>query len=469
VLRSDDCDDESAAVHPEAGEICSNGIDDDCDLALDNCPIDLATADLSVEGAHSSTGLGAAIATADLNADGTSDLVLGRYASSGDRAVFLVLGPATGSMTSDDAIAISTGSPPTVSVDEIGAGDADGDGADDLLLGTPSADVAYLFLGPITAARDVADADASLVGPSRDYTGASAEIVADFDGDGVADLVVGAPEAGLASTGLVYVVPGASSGTVDLATDATYTFEGAEAWSALGYADVDVGDTNGDGIADLAFGASSAGSSGAVVYIVEGGLSSGSYVVDDAPLATITGDDYSAFGLRLSSADYDSDGTVDLVVGAPLELDAAGSQAGAVYGFLGPFDGDYESADALVRWESSVLDGVLGSSVDVDGDVDGDKAPDVLMGAQGAHVVGTAGYGCAYLQLGIASGTVDVASLRSFPAKDADATGEAVRFVPDWGGDDGSEIAIGSPLADGSTASSTVGLVHVFFSDTLLP
>jgi hypothetical protein len=471
VLRSDDCDDESAAVHPEAGEICSNGIDDDCDLALDNCPTDLATADLSIEGALSGTVLGAKIAVGDLNADGASDLLLGMYASIGfgDRSVFLVLGPATGALTSDDAIAIATGSTGTGFVDAIGAGDADGDGADDLVIGTPSADLAYLFWGPISADLDLTDADASLAGLSRDYTGASTEINPDVDGDGVADLVVGAPMGGTVSAGLVYVVSGSSSGTVDLSTDATYTFEGGMDWGALGYAGIDVGDTNGDGIADLALGASSAGSFGAVVYIVEGGLASGSYDVDTDSLATITGDDYSAFGLRLSAADYDSDGTADLVVGAPFELDAAGSQAGAVYGFLGPFDGDYEAADALVRWESSISDAILGSAVDVDGDVDGDKGPDVLMGAQGAHVEGTSGYGCAYLQLGLASGTVDVASLRSFPADKTDFTGEAVRFVPDWGGDDGSEIAIGSPHADGSIPYSDAGVVDVFFSDTLLP
>src|SRR6185436_348102 len=121
---------------------------------------------------------------------------------------------------------------------------------------------------------------------------------------------------------------------------------------SLGEAVTDVGDTNGDGFTDLAL-VAGFGKVGGVVYIVEGGLAAGSYDVEADPLATITDEDDTAFGLALSSADYDTDGTVDLVVGAPGTLDAAGTQAGAVYGFLGPFDGAVEAADALVRWESS--------------------------------------------------------------------------------------------------------------------
>jgi hypothetical protein len=136
-----------------------------------------------------------------------------------------------------------------------------------------------------------------------------------------------------------------------------------------------------------------------------------------------------------------------------------------VYGFLGPFDAAIEAADAQVRWDTTLPDAHLGFAVAMDGDVDGDKTPDVLMGSPSAHVEGTAGYGCAYLQLGLASGSIDVASLRSFPADDADSTGAALGFVPDWGSDDGSEIAIASP---GSYVSS-VGVVSVFFSDALLP
>ena len=457
ALRSDDCDDISAAVHPEAGEICSNGIDDDCDLALDNCPVDLDSADLIVQGGESEAFLGAAIAAGDLDADGTSDLVVGAP-SAADGSVIIVPGPATGTLDANTATKISTTAWEKLLGWDVATGDVDGDTANDLLVGTAGVALqsSFLFLGPITAGRSDADADAVLDGVSW---GSFVEIARDVDGDGGRDLVFGTIE----TDGSVYVASGATSGTIDLTRDATYTYVGSPSdW--LGAAGVDIGDATGDGIAELALSAVGA-SDGGVVYLLEGGLVSGSYDVDTDPLATITGDYRSWFGAALSSADYDTDGTADLVVGAPLTLDAA-SEVGAVHAFLGPFDGDLDAGDALARWESNVPDGLLGIAVAMDGDVDGDKSPDVLMGALGARL-GTAGDGCAYLQLGLASGSIDVASLRSFPGDDADSTGSEVRFVPDWDGDDGSEIAIGSPNLD--TASEDVGAVHVFFSTSLLP
>jgi hypothetical protein len=470
VLRADDCDGASADVHPGAVEDCSNGLDDDCDGSFDNCPVDLDSADLIVWGVDLGTSVGGSIAVGDVDADGTGDLVLGAPALGGafSGAVFVVFGPVSGSTTVDDAIAFSSGITSTDLGADVDAGDADGDGAEDLLLGSPSSDSAYVYFGPITADRDIGDADASLVGATGDVTATFVQIAQDVDGDGVSDLLVGAPRAGSSFEGTVYVTSGASSGTIDLATDATYTYEGASGSHYLGDAGVDVGDATGDGIADFALSAVGA-YDGGVVYIVEGGLAPGAYGVATDSLTRLRGVDSSKFGAAVASTDYDSDGTNDLFVGATSTRNAAGDPAGAVYGFLGPFGGSaIEAADAHVRWDSTLADARLGSEVAVDGDLDGDKTPDVLMGAPYAHVEGAEGYGCAYLQIGLVSGSIDVASLRSFPAPAVDLTGSAVGFVPDWGGDEGSEIAIGSPGAD-TALGYQVGATHVFFSETLAP
>ncbi len=123
-------------------------------------------------------------------------------------------------------------------------------------------------------------------------------------------------------------------------------------------------------------------------------------------------------------------------------------------------------SDAIVRWDAAVERGELGSAIAVDGDVDGDKTPDVLMGAQ-YTVVDATSWGCAYLQLGLATGTIDVSTLRSFPATSFDGTGAAVAFVPDWAGDESSELAFGEPYAGGTTLWA--GAVRVVFSEAFLP
>jgi hypothetical protein len=108
-----------------------------------------------------------------------------------------------------------------------GAGDVDGDGHDDLLVGAYGnkkggayyVGAAYLVLGPVTGTFDLGRADAKLEGESvDDWAGWSVSSARDVDDDGHDDLLVGAPynSEGGSSAGVAYVVLGPVTGTFDL-------------------------------------------------------------------------------------------------------------------------------------------------------------------------------------------------------------------------------------------------------------
>jgi hypothetical protein len=341
------------------------------------------------------------------------------------------------------SISESTGTLSTYFGAWVGAGDANGDGPDDLLVSADYLDEYYLFLGPVTADRSPADADAELVLPTTISGPKSVDIVGDHDGDGTSEVVMGYHGG---DVGTVYIVPGTTSGVVDLSTEATYAYSGAPG-SSLGVA-VDLGDVNGDGLTDLAMGAGTAG------YIVEGGAPAGDYDVADIASATLTdpvrGSYFAPFSIE--GGDYDGDGTGDLLVGAILaESPTSAPLGGIVYGFLGPLSGAFTVRDAAVRWESPRLVLNLGWAVVAD-DLDGDGGLDVAMSSPGAHSV--------YVQHGYASGVVDVGTL-PYVSVAASEFGTSIATIPDWMGDGGAELALAAPGMDGDTAEDA-GIVYIF-------
>ena len=453
VMDGTDCDDDVDTVYPGAPDACSNKTDDDCDGQIDNCEFALATADLTVVGAADYDMLGASLAAGDLDADGTSDLIMGAPVAGGETGrVYVLYGPQTGVVSSAKLATFSTSAPGAYLGLDVAVGDADGDGIGDLLTGQSTPESAYLFKGPLTAGKDVADADVSFADG-----GYSVAISPDLDGDTVPDIVLGAPELWEAEAGRVYVVSGDLSGSVALATDATYVYEGTAVGSALGAAVTHIGDGNGDGIDELALGAVS-WAFGGRVYVVEGGATPGDYDVDVAAIATISGPPLTRFGDRMTGADYDGDGLDDLFAGDWLGDEGDGS--GLVFAFLGPLSGAMDATSAATTWDSVEVGAEI-AAVSA-GDADGDGSADVLIGARMAN----GGVGSAYLQLGLASGVVDVASLISFPAPAESLAGYAVELLPDWEGDGGSEIAVGAIKAV-DAAETMGGAVYVLQSGSL--
>src|SRR5262249_12317098 len=265
------------------------------------------------------------------------------------------------------------------------AGDINGDGFDDLIVGAFHADphgsssgASYVVFGK--ASGFAADLDLSLLDGANgfklsgsnayDFSGLAAASAGDINGDGLGDLLVGAwgadPHGSL--SGQSYVVFGKSSGytaNLDLSSlDGTngFALSGAGAGDYSGYSVASAGNINGDGLGDIIIGASGAhphGSFSGASYVVFGrsggvGANVDLSALDGSNGFVLNGERaYDVSGSSVASAgDVNGDGFDDIIVGAP--EDSRGTHGGASYVVFGNASGFAASMDL------SALNGTTG-------------------------------------------------------------------------------------------------------------
>ncbi len=132
------------------------------------------------------------------------------------------------------------------------------------------AGAAYLLLGPLSSSLDLSSAAAIFLGEEGDTAGWAVSSAGDINGDNLDDLIIGAPSS---NSGTVYVVTEATIGTHMLSAS-TAVLSGASVGSRAGAAVAGGGDINGDGLADLLVGAhsdSSGGTQAGAAYLLLGG------------------------------------------------------------------------------------------------------------------------------------------------------------------------------------------------------
>ena len=380
----------------------------------------LAAAPARLLGEDHDERVGAALCTAgDMNGDGLPDVAVGvapTTPGSVDRPgwVALLWGPWSGERSWSEADVLIEGE---THLDRAGsavaaAGDVDGDGLDDLLVGASQentggqgAGAAYLVRGPVLGDQSLADADAKLIGEAAgDYAGCAVAPAGDQDGDGRDDALVGAFGRGGAgeSTGAAYLIFGAPTGQVSLATAGALLL-GEEDGDRAGYAVAGGEDADGDGETDLLIGAPRAaadhGGPG-IAYLVRGPVLGGDLELELADLRLRGESAGSEAGYAVAFAgDLDGDGHQELLIGAPGES-TNHDGAGAVYVVDGALTGEVTMA---VSPGIAVLRGIeddarAGSSVSRAGDVDGSGFDDFLIGAPGSDLSETLP-GTAYLLL----------------------------------------------------------------------
>ena len=303
----DDCDDADAAVNPDATEVCDDGIDNDCDGSPGVC---LPTGDISLgdsdaifvgeaAGDRAAQGDPGVASAGDVNGDGFGDIIVGAIrndaAGADAGAAYIVYGPASGEISLSDANVKITGANEGDYLGRSvnGVGDTNNDGYDDVLVNALynsdtayRAGATYLFHAPLSASISADDAHLTLLGEAEDDQLADVDRLGDTNGDGYADLLLTAQfnDTNGSNAGAAYVVLSPASGTVNLGSSSVVRLDGdsgEEFGSAVG-----AGDFNGDGLADALVGARYADANGTdsgSVYLFEGPLTvSGTFADADA-------------------------------------------------------------------------------------------------------------------------------------------------------------------------------------------
>jgi hypothetical protein len=420
-------------------------------------------------------GFGSSLAHGDFNGDGYADLAVG------------IPGEDVGTKADSGAVAVIYGS--SVGLKASAAGD-----------GTGRTDQLWH--------QNVADVDETAeAGDSFGHSVAAGDV----NGDGYDDLVVGVPDEsqGTIDSGAVSVIYGSSSGLSASSAHADQVIlqqSGNQDGDLFGWS-LALGDFDNDGYDDLAIGAPGMDESAAIedtgaVHVLDGsstGLSPGGVrkiIVQGEDGLDDAEEEGDGAGSSLVSSDFNNDGFADLAIGAPMEdIVTPGDNAGAVsaiYGSSGglsstsqgddtgasdqfwhQFDPTEVSAQGepvlIIQHPAAQLDDQYGSALAA-GDFNGDGNADLAIGVPGESVAGLAEAGSVNMLYGSDDGLQDVSPhdqnwhQNSSGVKDvveeADRLGSAVAAA-DFNDDGYDDLAIG--VAGEDIGASNAGAVNVLY------
>ena len=438
--------------------------------------------------------LGFSVSSAgDVNGDGYDDVIVSAPGSNSYAgAAYVIYGNAAGAGVSlvNGTIAPSLGfkiggaSSSTFGYSVSAAGDVNGDGFADVIVGATGGNMAYVVYGSASAPSAAAlDFSTTTLASSNGFSikgvtavptnfGSSVSSAGDVNGDGLADLMVGAPGTSNAS----YIIYGkTNAANLDLSAGTIAPSDGYKitgiANTYFGLRTSNAGDVNGDGLADQIIGAYNQSSAAGAAYIIYGNSTGTGFDANGVMNAStgyiITGGGGNYLGESVSSAgDVNGDGLADVIVGGE-----GMNAAYVVYGNASRTSLDLSGGNIAPSNGYKIIGQsgtAFGYSVSSAGDVNGDGLGDVIVGAISAGTGGTAG--AAYVVYGNATGaTVDISTgaiaasngFRLATTLTAGRFGYFVSNAGDINGDGLSDLIIGAP-----TTNTSAGAYYIVLGGT---